>query len=114
LESRIRAFAISSEQLSQLKSKIDLDGYISGLQNLQKLSAAIFEAVNKNDKAALSPLLEKRNQARMEAAKVLNGMLKVMSTITELRNQDQQVRFFFFFFLFFFFLSFIFFFYFSC
>ena len=49
-------------------------------------------AVNKKDKAALGPLLEKRNQARMEAAKFLNGVLKVMSMVTEMRNQEQQVR----------------------
>ena len=43
LEGRIRAFEVTSEQMSQLKSKIDLDGYIGGLKNLQNLSAQVFE-----------------------------------------------------------------------
>jgi len=50
-------------------------------------------AVQKKDAAGLTPLLAQRNQARLDMAKKLNGMLKTMSAITELGNQGTQSRF---------------------
>lgn len=43
LDHRIRAFTQSSEQLHQLQSKLDLEGYMTGLHNLQGISAQVFE-----------------------------------------------------------------------